>query len=179
MKQANKSFLAQLDLNLVTKKNVIFFAVLIFLLFIKLIGFSKIANAFLYYKNGAYLDIGHYRIQFPIGHWAYFGESKITYVISGNRIGKNNLSAEFFKDAEKLNFSDAIANCDTVNKQGYSGKNIKGNIFLCTINKKEIMYFQSNYKKILIREDDYNSSNELIVNEYKLLFNSISLVPKL
>jgi len=137
---------------------------------------GKLANTFLYFKNGSSFKINDYQIKFPIGHWAYFGESKITYVISGNNIGKNNLSAEFFKDAEELNISSAISNCDTVKKEVYRRDNMKGNIYLCMRKTEETMYFQSDDKQILIRETDYNSSNEKIIEEYELLFNSISKI---
>ena len=134
---------------------------------------SRIINTFFYYKNGSKYIMQSHILKFPIGHWAYFGESKITHVISGNNINGYNLSAEFFKNAEKLSILTAISNCDSVEKKVYNGTNIKGNIYLCMRSEKETMYFQSNDKKILIRENDYNSSNIKIIKEYKLLFDSI------
>jgi len=146
----------------------------IILFIIYIVDTSKIINTYLYYKNGSHFDINYYRIKFPVSHWAYFGESKTTYVVSGNNIGKNNLSAEFFKNAERFNILDIISSCDTVKKQVYKVENMKGYVYLCIRNKTETMYFQSEDKKILIRENDYNSSNEKIVAEYQLLLNSIS-----
>jgi len=165
MKLVNKLF---------TRTNKILIAFIMIFVLLQNIGMSKIMNIFLYYKNGSEYTMQNYIIKFPIGHWAYFGESKITYVIIGKNINVHNLSAEFFKDAEKLDITNAISNCDTIKKQGYKGKSIKGNIYLCMRNKTETMYFQSEDKKILIRENDYNSSNEKIVAEYQLLLNSIS-----
>ena len=120
------------------------------------------------------MSVNTYKIEFPFLHWAYFGESKITNVLIGKNINSHKLSAEFFKSAEELNILDAISNCDSVKEQRYDNKSIKGNIYLCTKSEIETMYFQSDDKKILIRENDYSSSNEKVVEEYQLLLDSIT-----
>lgn len=149
--------------------------ILIFISFIFVtIGPVELMLGFFYFKNGKSISLNSYKINIPFLHWSYFGESKITYVVTGKNIDSHNLSAEFFKYAEKLNILHAISDCDTVKKQRYAKRNIKGNIYLCTKSKIETMYFQSDDKKILIRENDYNSSNENVVEEYELLLNSIT-----
>ncbi len=95
----------------------------------------KVINTYLYYKNGSHLDINHYRIEFPVGHWAYFGESKITYVVTGNRIDGHNLSAEFFKDTETSEITDTFKNilhsCNKVETNNFLSGDIEGIIHIC------------------------------------------------
>lgn len=157
------------------RKNILLFFIAISLI-ITIIGPVEIMLGFFYLKNGKSFMINDYQIKMSFMHWAYFGESKITYIVTGKNINSNNLSAEFFKEAEKLNILNAISNCDSIEQKTYEGIRIKGNIYLCMKNRKETMYFQSNDKKILIREDDYNSSNTEIVKEYVLLFENIEKI---
>lgn len=142
------------------------------------IGPVELMLGFFYLKNGKTITISDYRIGMPFLHWAYFGESKITYVVKGKNVNSYSLTAEFFKNAEKLNILNAISNCDSVEQKVYKGVSIIGNMYLCMKNRKESMYFQSNDKKILIREDDYNSSNTRIIKEYSLLLENIEKVKK-
>ena len=138
---------------------------------------TKVINTYLYYKNGSHLDINHYRIEFPVGHWAYFGESKITYVVTGNRIDGHNLSAEFFKDTETSEITDTfkniLHNCNKVETNNFLSGDLEGIIHICYKENSEIFYFISNDKEIVIRENDYNATNIKIVEEYELLLNSI------
>lgn len=146
----------------------------IILFIIYIVDTSKIINTYLYYKNGSHFDINYYRIKFPLSHWAYFGESKLAYIIAGQEINSKNLSAEFFKNSHTINIFKVISNCDTVSKHTYKTIGIQGNIYICKRATNETMYFFSDNKDIFIRETDYNSTDSEIVREYKLLLDSIS-----
>ena len=139
-----------------------------------LIGPSKIIVSFFYFKNGNSFIFNDYKIKFPFSHWAYFGESNLAYVVAGRDINSKKLSAEFFKNSKTIEISEVVANCETVNKKIYNSLEINASIYICTRAKNETMYFFSNDKSIFIRETDFNSSDLEIMNEYKLLFNSIS-----
>ena len=165
MKLVNKLF---------TRTNKMLIAFIMIFILLQNIGLSKIIVSFFHAKNGSSFILGDYKIEFPFSHWAYFGESHLAYVIAGREINSKNLSAEFFKNSKTIEISEAVANCDTVNKQIYNSLGINGKIYICSRAKNETMYFFSNDKSIFIRETDFNSSDLEIMNEYKLLFNSIS-----
>lgn len=136
--------------------------------------FIILVLGFYYFKNGNSILINNYKVKFSFLHWAYFGESKIAYVVLGKPINSNNLIAEFFKDTKKINILKVISNCDSLNKKIYKSKDIKGNIYICKRNKFETMYFYSIDKEIFIRANNFNSSNSKIINEYKILLEGIS-----
>ena len=138
-------------------------------------GASRIMLSFFYLKNGDSITINNYKIEFPFSHWAYFGESGITYVVAGKDIGIHNLSAEFFKDTKDIDISKVTANCDKMVEKDYKSSELAGTIYLCARKDNETMYFQSGDQEIFIREDDFNSSIPEIVKEYKLLLDNISL----
>lgn len=156
-----------------TKQKVLMLG-LILLAALTIIGPTRIMVSLYYLKNGESIIINNHKIEFPFSHWAYFGESNITYVVAGKTIDTHHLSAEFFKNTKDIDISTGTANCDKVVEENYKSNSLTGTIYLCTRGDNETMYFQSKDKEIFIREDDFNSSNPKIVQEYSLLLDGIS-----
>ena len=146
------------------------------LIFIIFIDIPKVANTFLYLKNGSTLSLNNYKIKFPLGHWAYFGESKIAHVLSGLSIDDYVLGIEVFKKPKNINIVNVLSKCETIEHSKYENNIIKGIIYVCKKSELEIMYFQSNNREIFMRGKDYNSLNLKIITEYELLLDSFSLI---
>jgi len=139
----------------------------------------KIALGFFYLKNGKSISINDYKVDFPFLHWAYFGESEITHLIVGRSIDESKLKAEFFKNTETIDIKQVTTHCDSLNEIPYSEQNLQGTLYICSQNYTEIMYFQSKDKQLFLREQNYDSFNIEIVNEYNLLFASIQKMKKI
>lgn len=150
--------------------------VIVILVIIKFIGVSKIANTILYMKNGSNLKLNYYVINFPLGHWAYFGESNIAYVLSGTTVNDMVLGIEIFKLPEKIALDSVLEKCEELKKEKFN-KNILGDIYSCKRNGIEVLYFQSKDQKIFIRGTDYNSTDKKIRKEYELILKSFSPRP--
>jgi len=155
-------------------KHLVLLVFVVMLTIFTVIGASRVMLAFYYYKNGDSVNIKSYKIKLPFGHWAYFGESKITYVIAGKDIGEHSLSAEFFKDTKNIDIQNVTDSCDMLVKNRYTSKGLEGIFYLCKSGDNETLYFQSNDKEIVIRESDYNSSVPEIKEEYEILIKGIS-----
>ncbi len=158
----------------VTTKQKVLILGLILLAAFTIIGPTRVMVSLYYLKNGESIIINNHKIKFPFSHWAYFGESNITYVVAGKTIDSHHLSAEFFKDTKDIDILKVTANCDNAVKEDYKSDSLTGTIYLCARGDNETMYFQSKDKEIFIRENDFNSSNPKIVQEYLLLFDGIS-----
>ena len=158
------------------KKNKKILIALFIIYFILVIGVTKILVGFFYLKNGNSFILNNYKIEFIFPHWAYYGENKLAYVIAGQEINGKNLSAEFFKNPEKINIDKVISNCDNLSKQEDETIGIHGDMYICKRATNETMYFFSKDKEIFIRETEYDSTDLKIIREYKLLLDSISKV---
>jgi len=129
-----------------------------------------LANTFLYFINGSSLQVGNYTINFPLGHWAYFNQDKLNYIISGRYIDGEALRIEIFKNPSKYDFK-WLSKCNVVKKE-YT--NLSGKMFICKYDNKQMMYFLSNDKRLLLNSgDNFNIENKKMLQEYELLLNKI------
>ncbi len=98
-----------------------------------------VANTFLYYLNGSILILDKYKIEFPLGHWAYFDEDDLTHILSGRKMNGKILRIEVFKQANKINLNKVIPNCDTSETSIKKYYNISGTQYVCNYGNKSIM----------------------------------------
>lgn len=162
----------------VNRRHTVLFVILICVILFTIIGPTRIMVSFYYLKNGNSIVVNNYKIQFPFSHWAYFGESRLAYVVAGKKVDGHVLSAEFFKNTNDIDIINVTANCDKLDKLEYTSDTLIGIKYICTRGNNETMYFQSKDQSIFIRENDFSSSSIKVEKEYEMLLKNIVPVKK-
>ena len=149
----------------------------LFVLLIVIIGIlfpGRVMNTLLYYKNGSTLILNKYKIDFPLSHWAYFRQNNASYVLSGRKVNGKTLKLEV-SEYFKIDLKNIFSGCDNLEKNTKNYKYIKGIEYICDYNEYRMMYFISNEKNLILNSsDNFNGQDKNELEEYDLLFNSIS-----
>ena len=133
---------------------------------------GTVGNIALYFINGKSININGHQINLPFSHWAFYKENKSSYILSGRKVGQHTLRIEVSKNPRRLHTDSIKQNCKEVNK---NFDHIQGKGYICKYrNNKNMFYFISNDKKIILNsDDDFNSTNQEDMQEYNRLFDSI------
>ena len=144
-------------------------SIIIICLGIYIIGVDITVISFLYLINGNKLQLdNNYTIILPFTHWAYYKEINDYYFIMGRKIDNSYLTAEFYKNPQKINLTNLKELCKVK-------KIFKENTILICHKKdlKDDIIFQSRDKKVVMRGSDINASNKKVINEYLLLLRHL------
>ena len=135
---------------------------------------GRLANTFLYYKNGSSLILKNYKIDFSLTHWALFKKLENGYYLTGRTVNDVALKVSVYEP--KVSIEKLLNNkCDRLTYDNVSFQNIKGKMYYCLTKIKdfESIYFQTQDYRLIFITHTYDKNNSKNVDEFNLLFNGI------
>ena len=131
-------------------------------------------NTVLYFINGSSVNVNSYKINFPLGHWAYFSKSENGFELSGKKIDSIYLEATIHTFDKPLT-SVLTKLCDDLVYEEKQFKTISLKMYTCILQDDiKTIYFQTLDNKLVFETHTYLKNNKNIVSEFNLLLNNIT-----